>query len=164
MRLGDVAKERRLTRLLKKLRSLAAKSQSDALSRLLAERAQVESELAGFPERKDDATLHRFRLRVKRARYLAEDLVACGRVDFESAVAREKAAQETLGRWNDLRFFLDRIDRERKLAERRGAVRLASELEALTGSLEPPLKSLRSEANDIARRLSSLLSSSAQSA
>ena len=159
-----VGNERRMRRLSRKLRSLAGHPQPGALQRLLAERAEAEAALAATPARKDDKALHRFRLAVKHARYLAEDLVECGRVEFEHAASREKAAQEALGRWNDLRLFLERIDRERELGERRGAVRLASDLESLARSLEDPLKSLRAEATDVVRRLSIDLSAAAKSA
>lgn len=156
--------KRRMSRIARRLRSLAAHPEPDALQRLLAERAEVEAALASAPDRKDDKALHRYRLQVKRARYLAEDLVECGRVDFEPAAAREKAAQEMLGRWNDVRLFLERIERERELAERRGAVRLASELYKLARSLEEPLKSLRAEATAVVRRLSTVPSAAVKSA
>lgn len=149
---GNATRMRRLER---KLRFLAAHPQPDALARLLAARAEVEAVLATAPDRRDDKALHKHRLAVKRARYLAEDLVSCGRVEFENAAAREKTAQEALGRWNDVRLFLERIDREREQAERRGAVRLAAELDRLARSLEELLKSLRGEANDVVRRLAS---------
>lgn len=159
-----VAKGKRMTRLLRELRSLSAHVQPGALERLLAERSDVEAALAASPDRKDDEALHRYRLRVKRARYLAEDLVECGRADFGPAAVREKAAQEALGRWNDLRLFLEHVDRERELAERRGAVRLASELHELARSLDSPLKGLRTEATDVAQRLSALYSTAVKSA
>ena len=155
---------RRMLRLERKLRSLAAHPRTNALERLLAARADVESGLATAPDRKDDKALHKYRLAVKRARYVAEDLVACGRVEFEIAVSREKTAQEALGRWNDVRLFVERIDRERELAERRGAVRLASDLHRLARSLEEPLKSLRADANDVVRRLAIAVSPAAKSA
>ncbi|MEO8348087.1 MAG: CHAD domain-containing protein [Acidobacteriota bacterium] len=156
--------ERRVRRLERKLRSLAADPQPDALQRLLAARAEVEAGLATAPGRKDDKALHKHRLAVKRARYLAEDLVGCGREEFEAAASREKTAQEALGRWNDVRLFLERIDRERELAEKRGAVRLASELDRFARSLEQPLKSLRAEANDVVRRLAIAPSAAVESA
>ncbi len=158
------ANKRRMRRLVRKLRFLALRPQPDALERLLKGRAEVEAALAAAPVRMDDKALHRYRLRVKRARYLAEDLVGYGRAEFEAAANREKAAQEALGRWNDLRLFLERIDGEREMAERRGTVRLASELDTLARSLEKPLKSLRSEATEIVRRLSNVLPAGAKSA
>ena len=101
---------------------------------------------------------------MKRARYLAEDLVASGRPEFEIAVERERSAQDVLGRWNDLRLFLQRIDRERKKAEHRGTVRLASELQDLARALADPFAGLRREASDTARRLATSFSFTARSA
>ena len=150
------AGEKRLRRLTRKLRALAGRPPAGALHRLLVERREAEAALAKAPGKDDDRRLHRYRLRVKRARYLAEDLVACGRRDYEDAVSRERSAQDDLGRWNDLRLFLERIDRERKRAERRGAVRLASELEQLARALTAPLAGLRRTAAETAGRLSSV--------
>jgi CHAD domain-containing protein len=152
------AGEKRLRRLTRKLRALEGRAPGGALNRLLVERREAEAALAKPPAKDDDRGLHRYRLRVKRARYLAEDLVACGRREYEAAVARERSAQDDLGRWNDLRLFLERIDRERKRAERRGAVRLAAELEQLARSLSPPLAGLRRTAADTARRLATSFS------
>ena len=120
--------ENRFRRLTRKLRRLGARPRAGELPRLLAERGAAEAALTKPPAKDDDRSLHRYRIRVKRARYLAEDLVASGRPEFEASVARERAAQDVLGRWNDLRLFLEQIDRERTKAERRGAVRLAAEL------------------------------------
>jgi CHAD domain-containing protein len=147
------AGERRLRRLTRKLRALERRAPAGALHRLLVERRKAEALLAKAPGNDDDRGLHRYRLRVKRARYLAEDLAACGRLEYEAAVSRERSAQDDLGRWNDLRLFLERIARERKRAERRGAVRLAAELEQLARSLAPPLAGLRRTAAETARRL-----------
>jgi CHAD domain-containing protein len=156
--------ERELRRLTRKLRSLAGRPPAGELHRLLAERRKAESKLSEPPAKDDDRSLHRYRLRVKHARYLAEDLVASGRPEFESSVARERAAQDVIGRWNDLRLFLERVDRERRRAERRGTVRLASELEDLARALEAPLAGLRRDASDTARRLSTSFSFAARSA
>jgi CHAD domain-containing protein len=156
--------EKRLRRLSRKLRSLASRAPAGALQRLLVERKEAEATLAKAPGKDDDRSLHRYRLRVKRARYLAEDLVACGRSEFETSVSRERSAQDVLGRWNDLRLFLERIDRERRKAERRGAVRLASELDDLARALEAPLAGVRREALETARRLASSFSFTARSA
>jgi CHAD domain-containing protein len=158
------ARDERLRSLLRKVRRLATRPQADALERLFQERSQAEAALGQAPEKSDDETLHRFRLRVKRARYLAEDLAACGSIGFDLPAAREKGAQDVLGRWNDLRLFLERIDRERKAGELRGAVRLAAELEELSGALQVPLATLRSDAMEVARRLSTSFSGAARSA
>jgi CHAD domain-containing protein len=154
-----------MRRLQRRLRALAAQPQPpDTIQRLLAERSDAEAALAAAPDRNDDETLHRYRLLTKRARYLAEDLVACGRTEFEPTAARERAAQDALGRWNDLRLFLERLRRERKLAQWRGAVRLASELDELARALEGPLASLRREARETSRRLSNVVPHAARSA
>jgi triphosphatase len=158
------SEDRRLRPLVRKLRRLAARPRADSVKRLLEERAQAEAELADTPEKGDDKSLHRFRLRVKRARYLAEDLAACGSIGFALPASREKSAQEILGRWNDLNLFLQRIDRERREAELRGAVRLAAELEELAGALQGPLAALRRDAMDVVRRLSTSFSVAARSA
>ena len=150
--------------LTRKLRNLASRAPAGALQRLLVERREAEATLAKAPAKDDDRSLHRYRLRVKRARYLAEDLVACGRSEFETSVARERSAQDVLGRWNDLRLFLERIDRERQKAERRGAVRLASELDDLGRALKAPLAGVRREALETARRLATSFSFAARSA
>jgi CHAD domain-containing protein len=156
--------EKRFRRLTRKLRRLASRPGTEEVPRLLAKRSEAEAGLAKPPARDDDRSLHRYRIRVKRARYLAEDLVASGRPDFETSVARERAAQDVLGRWNDLRLFLARIDREKTKAERRGAVRLAAELEDLARALETPLAGLRREAAATARGLSASISTAARSA
>jgi CHAD domain-containing protein len=159
-----VAETKRFRSLTRKLRALASRASADALPRLLRERRQAETRLANLPAKADDRGLHRYRLRVKRARYLAEDLVACGQAEFAPAVERERAAQDALGRWNDLRLFLERVDRERRRAERRGTVRLASELADLARALEAPLADLRREASETALRLSTSFSFVARSA
>lgn len=154
--------EKRFRRLTRKLRRLGARPRAGELPRLLAERGAAEAALTKPPAKDDDRSLHRYRIRVKRARYLAEDLVASGRPEFEASVARERAAQDVLGRWNDLRLFLEQIDRERTKAERRGAVRLAAELEDLGKALETPLVGLRREAAATARGLSASITSAAR--
>jgi CHAD domain-containing protein len=149
-----ITKEKRMRQLVRKVRALAANPRAMPVERLLAEREDVEASLAAMPEQADDEALHRYRLLIKRARYLAEDLVGCGRIDFEPFAARERAAQDVLGRWNDLRFFVKRIRRERRLAESRGAIRLASELDDLARALQAPLSRLRRDAVETARQIS----------
>jgi CHAD domain-containing protein len=159
-----ITKEKRMRRLVRKVRALAANPGPMPVGRLLTEREEVEASLAALPEHADDETLHRYRLLIKRARYLAEDLVACGRIDFEAFAERERAAQDVLGRWNDLRFFVKRIRRERRLAQSRGAVRLASELDDLARALEAPLARLRQDAVETAGTISTSFSVKARSA
>jgi hypothetical protein len=57
-------------------------------------RASREQPLEG----KDDRTLHRYRVAVKRARYLAEDLAALGVREWLTHAQREKALQPEHGR------------------------------------------------------------------
>jgi CHAD domain-containing protein len=159
-----VGREKRLRRLLRKLRTLATRPEADTLERLLDERANAQAALADAPAKTDDEALHRYRLLIKRARYLAEDLVELGRPEFEAFASRERSAQDVLGRWNDMRFFVDRIERERKLAQWRGAVRLAAELDELVRALKVPLGSLRREAMETAHRISTSFSVAARSA
>jgi CHAD domain-containing protein len=159
-----ITKEKRMRRLAREVRALAANPRPTPVGRLLAEREEVEASLAVLPEHADDETLHRYRLLIKRARYLAEDLVGCGRIDFEPLAARERAAQDVLGRWNDLRYFVKRIRCERGLAQSRGAVRLASELDDLARALEAPLARLRRDAVETAGQISSSFSVKARSA
>jgi CHAD domain-containing protein len=156
--------EKRVRRLLRKLRTLATHPQANTLERLLDERANAQAALADAPAKTDDDALHRYRLLVKRARYLAEDLVELGRPDFDALASRERSAQDVLGRWNDMRFFVERIEREQKLAQWRGAVRLAAELEKLVRALQGPLASLRREAMETAHRISTSFSVAARSA
>jgi CHAD domain-containing protein len=156
--------DKKVRNLSRELRSLARDPESIDVARLLEGREAAEARLRAVPTAADDRVLHRYRLNVKRARYLAEDLVQCGRQDFEAAASREKEAQESLGRWNDLRLFLERIDHERDLAERRGAVRLASELDELRRSLAGILKDVRRGALDVARRISAASTAAARSA
>jgi CHAD domain-containing protein len=163
-RADRVGRGKRLRRLLRKLRTLATHPQADALERLLDERADAQAALADAPAKTDDEALHRYRLLIKRARYLAEDLVELGKPEFEACASRERSAQDVLGRWNDLRFFVERIERERKLAQWRGAVRLAAELEELVRMLDTPLASLRREAMETAHRISTSFSVAARSA
>jgi len=157
-------REKRVRRLLRKLRALATHPEADTLERLLDERANAQAALADAPAKTDDEALHRYRLLIKRARYLAEDLVELGKPEFEAFASRERSAQDVLGRWNDLRFFLERIERERKLAQWRGAVRLGAELDELVRALEGPLESLRREAMETAHRISTSFSLAARSA
>jgi CHAD domain-containing protein len=159
-----VGREKHLRPLLRKLRTLAAQPQADTLERLLDERANAQAALADAPAKIDDEALHRYRLLIKRARYLAEDLVELGKPEFEALASRERLAQDVLGRWNDLRFFVEGIERERKLAQWRGAVRLAAELEKLVRMLDGPLANLRREAMEEAHRISTSFSVTARSA
>lgn len=122
---------------------LARRKADDAVERLERARGKAEATLARSLEGKDDSELHRYRVAVKNARYLAEDLASLGVRRFTTSIEREKALQEALGRWNDLRMFCRRLAESRDEAEERGAIMLAAELEHLLAGLEPTIESIR---------------------
>jgi CHAD domain-containing protein len=130
---------------------LTRKAEDAAIARLERARLRAQEALAQSLEGKDDRTLHRYRVAVKKARYLAEDLAALGVREWLSHVEREKGLQEALGRWNDLRMFCRRIAESRDEAEERGAVRLAAELEHLLSALETTVAAVRKSAVDASR-------------
>ena len=121
------------------------------VARLERARRRAQDALAQPLEGKDDRTLHRYRVAVKRARYLAEDLASLGVREWVSHAEREKTLQEALGRWNDLRLFCHRLEASRDEAEERGAISLAAELERLLAVLEPTVASVRRSAVDASR-------------
>ena len=130
---------------------LTRKEENAAVARLERARRRAQEALAQPLEGKDDRTLHRYRIAVKKARYLAEDLAALGVREWRSHVEREKGLQEALGRWNDLRMFCRRIAESRDEAEERGAVRLAAELEHLLAALETTVATVRKSAVEASR-------------
>ena len=150
-RIERAADGRPIDALARRLERLSRKAASDALARLERARRQAQEALAEPLEGKDDRTLHRYRIAVKKARYLAEDLAALGMREWSNHVEREKALQEELGRWNDLRMFCRRLAESRDEAEERGAVTLAAELEHLLESLEPTIASVRRAAVEASR-------------
>ena len=115
-------------------------------------RRTAETEISSPPAHADDRDLHRYRLKVKRARYVGEDLLSVGDRRLLSELTREKKLQETLGHWNDLRLFRERLDRTRRQAETRGAVRLASEISRLLSALRPTVEAARRQALATARQ------------
>ena len=144
-RLVRASDGKKMSRLRRRLARLARKGAGNGLKRLTAARAEAEAALSRSLEGRDDATLHRYRLAVKRARYLAEDLSALGLPEPADA-GRERALQETLGRWNDLRVFRKRLAESKADAEWRGTVTLAREVERLLAVLEPAVASAREAA------------------
>ncbi|MEP6995638.1 MAG: CHAD domain-containing protein [Acidobacteriota bacterium] len=135
-------------------RSVARLTRKDAktsVARLERARRRAQEALSQPLEGRDDRTLHRYRIAVKKARYLAEDLAALGVREWTSHVAREKKLQEALGRWNDLRMFCQRLAQSRDEAEERGAEQLAAELERLLASLEATVAAVRKSAVDASR-------------
>lgn len=142
-RVSRAADGRALQSLKKKAERLARSIDGDEPLRLETARQKAEKALRLPLEGKDDETLHRFRIAVKKARYLAEDLAVLGTPGLLRHVEREKALQEALGRWNDLRMFRRRLEQTRDEAEERGAVTLAAELEHLLTTLEPTIATVR---------------------
>jgi CHAD domain-containing protein len=131
---------------------LAEEPADDLRDSLRAARRNARRAIASVPVEADDRDLHRYRLRVKRARYVGEDLAAVGEPAVGRDVAREKRLQETLGDWNDLRLFRETLDDTRREAEHRGAVRLSSEISALVEALSPTIESARARALAAAHR------------
>ncbi|HWZ87163.1 MAG TPA: CHAD domain-containing protein [Thermoanaerobaculia bacterium] len=144
-RLARATDGKRMQRLRRRLARIARKGSGNGIRRLAAARRKAEAHLARSLEGKDDRTLHRYRLGVKKARDLADDLTTLGLPESTGA-AREKALQETLGRWNDLQTFRKRLAEDRDEAAWRGAVSLAGELDRLLAALEPVVRKARAAA------------------
>ena len=130
---------------------LTRKESDVSVARLERARRRAQAALEQPLEGKDDRTLHRYRVAVKRARYLAEDLAVLGVREWAAHAEREKALQEALGRWNDLRLFCRRLAESRDDAEGRGTITLAAELERLLAALEPTVATVRRSAVDASR-------------
>ena len=152
-----VAKSGKRRRLEEKLRRRARHPQGDSPLRLEIERRRVESRLASPPADASDRKLHRYRIGVKRARYLAEDLAACGVPGLESRIAREKELQDALGRWNDVRLFRERLKETREESEARGSISLVLELDHLIAALEGTVAAARREALAVAGRFARVI-------
>jgi len=131
--------------LVRRLERLSHRADRDDEPAAALERARLRAERAlGQPlDARDDRALHRYRIAVKKARYLAEDLGALGIRPWKTRAEREKTVQEALGRWNDLRMFCRRLSDGRKEAEERGAVSLARELGRLLATLQPTIAEVR---------------------
>jgi CHAD domain-containing protein len=156
-RIARAAEGRSLRGLRKDLEKLSRRGREDAVERLEKARRKAETTLAEPLEGKDDEALHRHRIAVKKARYLAEDLSVLGVRRFASHIEREKALQESLGRWNDLRLFSRRLAESRDEAEERGSVTLAAELEHLLTALETTIAEVRRSAIEISRAASKVV-------
>jgi CHAD domain-containing protein len=151
-RITRVTSGRKLRGLKKDLERLSRRNPpKNAVERLESARRKAEVVLTQPLEGKDDEALHRYRLAVKKARYIAEDLFVLGLRRFAQQVEREKRLQEALGRWNDLRLFRRRLAESRDDAEMRGAVSLAAELERLLAVLEPTIATVRRTAVEASR-------------
>lgn len=151
LREGARVAERRIPeedveRLRRKVARLSRKKQRKLLPRLEQARDRAEKRLVPLPEKSSDRALHRYRLAVKEARYLAEDLALAGRAGLEGEIEYGKKVQDMLGRWNDVRLFRRHILSMRKDAERRGSVTFVRELDRLASALEPAVRTARAEA------------------
>jgi CHAD domain-containing protein len=156
-RAARIARSGRPRRLERRLRRLARQNEDGVTLRLERERRRVERRLLPPQQDATDRCLHRYRIAVKRARYLAEDLAACGVPGLESRIAREKELQDALGRWNDVQLFRERLKETREESEKRGSVTLALELDHLISALEGTVASARREALAMAGRLARVL-------
>jgi CHAD domain-containing protein len=148
---------RKIRRLVKMLERLSQSPQSRVLPKLEQSWRDARKALASPPDGKEDRELHRYRLAVKRARYLAEDLAALGVAGLEEEIARTKAAQTALGRWNDIRLFRERLERTRGRAEKTGAVSLSAEIGRLLSVLDGTIASARKEAVRASRQFTNVV-------
>jgi CHAD domain-containing protein len=151
------ARSKKPRRLERRLRRLARRNGSDAILRLELERSRIEHRLLPPGEDATDRRLHRFRIAIKRARYLAEDLAVCGVPGLEGRIAREKELQDALGRWNDIHLFRERLKKTREESERRGSITLVLELDHLIAALEGTVASARREALAVAGRFARVI-------
>ena len=152
-----VAAGRPMRRLLQRLAGLDAVSETSMVRRLQRARRGADRAVAHPPDEPNDHELHRYRIAVKKARYVAEDLALLGAPDAGPSAARLKAVQEALGRWNDVRLFRRRLARTRRDAERRGAVTLALELDRLLAALDRTVEKARAEALEASRPMSNVV-------
>jgi CHAD domain-containing protein len=127
------------------------KRDTSPAARLERARQRAERALGHSLDGRDDKTLHRYRIAIKRARYLAEDLGALGIRPWKSRAERERRLQEALGRWNDLQQFARRLAQGREEAEQRGAITLARELGRLLVTLKPTIADARRGAVEASR-------------
>lgn len=152
-RVADGGKIRKLE---KRLARLARSQAGRVVAKLERAWREARTRLAKPPDGKNDREIHRYRLAIKRARYIAEDLATCDAPGFTEEAARAKAVQEALGNWNDLRLFRERLEEAREQAEERGAISLAAELVRLLSILEGTLASTRQEALRAAWQMSNV--------
>lgn len=152
-----VARGRKRRRLERRLGWLARRGADDAIPRLERESRRIERRLLPPDPGATDRRLHRYRIAVKRARYLAEDLSACGIPGLEVRIAREKELQDSLGRWNDVRLFRERLEQIREESEEKGSVTLVLELDHLIAALEGTVASARRDALAAAARFARVI-------
>lgn len=90
---------KRLHRLGVELRQLSTMSQMPALHDPLRAAMDQFAELSSEVDGLSPETLHEFRTRCKRIRYLAE--IGCGQPDADLVVGELKRAQDAIGAWHD---------------------------------------------------------------
>ena len=151
------ASGRRMRRLVRRLARRAGTGNAELARRLVRKRQAMDRKVGRLPEDGNNHELHRYRVAVKKARYVAEDLALLGMPGAAAAAERLKVAQEALGRWNDVRMFRRRLRQTRREAERRGAVTLASELDRLLAALDGTVEKTRGDAIEAARALGNIV-------
>src|SRR5262249_50352660 len=100
-----VAESKGIRRLARSLKRRGRDSGNPQMTRLEKERARAERFLTPPPKTASDRDIHRYRLAVKKARYLAEDLSLAGAPGWQREIEKERQLQDELGRWNDVRLF-----------------------------------------------------------
>lgn len=148
---------RRMRALIERLRSLELQGETGISRQLQSARREAERSISQPPESGSDSELHRYRLAVKTARYVLEDLSLRGAPGLAPSIERLRGAQEALGRWNDVRLFSRRLSRTRRDAERRGAVTLALELDRLLAALDRTVQKARADALRATRPFSNVV-------
>ena len=137
---------RRMRALVERLGSVSSRGEAEISRRLQRARREAERSIAHPPDGRSDGELHRYRVAVKTARYVLEDLALRGAPELARPIDRLKGAQEALGRWNDVRLFARRLSRTRREAEKRGAVTLALDLDRLLAALDRTVQKTRADA------------------
>jgi CHAD domain-containing protein len=147
----------RMRGLVKRVERRGGRGNAELTRRLLRERQAIDRRVARLPESGNNHELHRYRVTVKKARYVSEDLALLGTPGAAAAAEKLKAAQEALGRWNDVRMFRRHLRRTRRDAELRGAVTLAVELDRLLAALDGTVEKTRGDALEAARALGNIV-------
>jgi CHAD domain-containing protein len=124
------------------------RSNSVSRRRLTKASRKALEKLARLDAAASDENLHRYRLQVKKGRYLLETRIALGEKALQPEAARLKSLQDAIGNWNDLRLFAADLVRIRTLSEEEGAVSLAAHLDVVIRFLEPCIEKARKEALD----------------
>lgn len=139
-----------LRRLRRRLSDLAAGG-----NRSLARRLREASGLAGAGGRESEPAgpigrrLRRERRRAERARDALEALVESGDSSGASQLERERRIADATSRWRDAVRLRARLRRERRAAQERGAVRLASEVDRLRRTIEASVAERRHAAESV---------------